>query len=420
MKFFTKNNPRALLILVTILTACGQQDDAIETPTVPQITDFSPKTGLAGDTVTVTGDHFEANSANISVLLGDTEVSISEVTEATIKFVIPENSTSNMVRVTVGDIASDFIEPLEILNLYLAGYESDGTYEPKYWTNGIGTSLGIDGDYEGVSAMDVYQGSVYLAGQSSTLNSTSVAKYWVDGVSHDLTDGTTLAQTFGIRVVDGDIYVCGYEKKGQANHVGTLWKNGEVVFTTNGQKIAYFSSIDIFENSVYLAGLEGNTATYWKDGQPVKIGGGTENSRLKGIKVTGDGVYVAGYESKVAKYWKNGVEHPLTGLTSSAQQSDGFSIDVENGHVYVCGYEKNVNGNLTAVLWVDGAPVNLTPAVGRAEAYSVRALNGNVYCAGYELDQGHGPRGKYWRNAQPHIVTGTDKSGELTAVFIGR
>jgi len=61
----------------------------------PELTDISPKEGIAGTVITLTGKYLTANKDAISLKLGSKEVEILEASESEIKFIAPEGLSSN-------------------------------------------------------------------------------------------------------------------------------------------------------------------------------------------------------------------------------------------------------------------------------------------------------------------------------------
>lgn len=77
----------------------------------PVLSDVSPNPAGVGQTVTCTGENFDAeDAANTRVFLGGVEIEALEVTETTITFAMPINGFSGNLVVAVGDAFSNAIE----------------------------------------------------------------------------------------------------------------------------------------------------------------------------------------------------------------------------------------------------------------------------------------------------------------------
>lgn len=78
------------------LEAGGDSVEGLEPPT---ITDFNPKTGTAGDEVTITGTNFDP--ASTTVMFGAVEAPAPTVDETTIRVTVPTGLSPGPVKITV-------------------------------------------------------------------------------------------------------------------------------------------------------------------------------------------------------------------------------------------------------------------------------------------------------------------------------
>jgi len=64
--------------------------------------------------------------------------------------------------------------------------------------------------------------------------------------------------------------------------------------------------------------------------------------------------------------------------------SGAGAIAVSGGNVYVTGFEENIAGNSTAVLWVNGVATTLAPPSGKAysSAGTIVVSGSDVYVTG--------------------------------------
>jgi len=68
----------------------------------PEITSFSPTSGLAGTTVTINGSHFSTTLSDNVVTFNGIAATVTTATENVLTVVVPENATTGAVKVSVG------------------------------------------------------------------------------------------------------------------------------------------------------------------------------------------------------------------------------------------------------------------------------------------------------------------------------
>jgi hypothetical protein len=135
---------------------------------------------------------------------------------------------------------------------------------------------------------------------------------------------------------------------------------------------------------------------------------GMTGAQANAIAVSGSDVYVAGMASnstnEAAVYWLN--HGAPTTLPSSATISTANAIAISGGNVYVVGYEENTAGNGTAVLWVNGTPMVLSPPGGMAYSYAraVAVSSGNVYVVGSAWNNDNDESAALWVNGAATLL----------------
>jgi hypothetical protein len=225
--------------------------------------------------------------------------------------------------------------------------------EAGYWSAATGgaapiqSQLTANGDVNGITWAN---GNVYCAGEDSGAGG---ACYWT-GTTETLLPKSSSATAIFVDST-GTIFTCGTDVNGNA----CLW-NG----TTKTQLSSSGNAFSVFVEGgiAYVAGNDGTpTACYWTvSGFPKGVAsktllgakGSSSNVnpyQAKGIYVAGGTVYCAGIDINAAAcYWTNPVtggtpsEVVLTKVPSTSQQSYASSIAVDNGIIYISGFDAMV------------------------------------------------------------------------------
>jgi hypothetical protein len=410
---------------ISLLTGCQPGEETIPVETIA----FTPSSALVGDTITLTGTQFTADTAKNIVSFGSQKASVVAASTTELKVIVPDGSESGKISVksegSTGISASNF----NVFNLYIGGFgENSNPSAAVYWKNGtptilsgpqwaFGRDIAVSGknvylagtiyfgfDYKALLWKDgllkqlsnetekVYLNSVFVSGNDvyaggfAYYGTIPTAVYWKNDqlVKLGPDNGKDFSQLNAITVANNDVYAVGRQKYLQADgkDVATYWKNGQpfpLSLSEEGLN-SEAKAITVVNNDVYIAGDEyvynveyqGSYATYWKNGQPVRLNDiKTERAISFDIKVVDNNVYVAGMLNKdnkfMAVYWKNGV---LTKLTDS-QSATAYGIEVFNNHVYVVGNEW-IDGRLFPRLWIDGKQTDLTgKGILSGTAYSI-------------------------------------------------
>ncbi len=168
--------------------------------------------------------------------------------------------------------------------------------------------------------------------------------------------------------------------------------------------------------AVYIAGsfrhVDGDErGGLWKDSTGL-VKEGSPYSYFSDVFIEGKDVYVCGgVEMEGISYWKNGIQTRLTDGTYAAAANAVF---VNNGDVYVAGYEKNAAGNFVGKYWKNGTPVLLTADGFYGEAVDIVVQGTDVYVVGKK-------DGKivYWKNGE--LTTIHDASNTfVTKIFVDK
>ncbi|MCU0319473.1 MAG: hypothetical protein MUE88_05285 [Flavobacteriales bacterium] len=241
-------------------------------------------------------------------------------------------------------------------------------------------------------------GHVYVCGGENTGGSTDwYPRYWKDGVEHVVGDGSR-GNAHAIWANDAHVIIAGMVYDGGLM-MPCYWQDGDLQ-ELNTYACGDCRAEDVFvvgENDVHLAGhvriddqfSTTQKAMYWNNGVGMELTDGQHDARAYGVFVENGDVYVCGYEKdgpggrKLAKYWVNGV--PVV-LGDGEESSEAYAIWVENGTVYVAGYEEADPLNMEnfeerPALWVNGVRDLLSSFPGHAEGLFVK--NGEVHVVGY-------------------------------------
>jgi len=181
---------------------------------------------------------------------------------------------------------------------------------------------------------------------------------------------------------------------------------------------------------VYVAGELSNAdgfavATIWKGSknmtdwsgcEVVSLTDGRTHAYAEGLCVEDGDVYAVGYkttadDTKVAVLWKNGAETML-----SAVESYATSVSVNNGKVYVAGWEYvDISGRKCAVatLWEDGVAHHLYDQPHSSQARCVVVKGKDVYVSGFIGDQA-----VVWTNGTAGALTDGYKPSCVTSIFL--
>lgn len=176
------------------------------------------------------------------------------------------------------------------------------------------------------------------------------------------------------------------------------------------------------EPSVYAAGGDGQNALIWKDGESEVLS--SNYGVTESLYLDGDDVYVTGREFSNGYHslvWKNG--SVLYNLKYEDCSTFSNSIFVEGGNVYTCGYTTVENPRKTVpVLWENETPTVLPSVSTYAEASAVAVEDGRVYVAGYdynpEYDLGNYMYGVLWQDGLRNELTDGSGSVYFTDMFI--
>ncbi len=205
-----------------------------------------------------------------------------------------------------------------------------------------------------------------------------------------------------------DYYIAGTDGKR-----ATMWKNGFTkLFVSNSTNMNNKTVNDIFKvgNLIYLVGSEttnaGQKACMWDYDQSSWTNLSVNNNgEATCIDVEGTDIYIGGTENNHGIYYKNGVKNFLTN-PSNAYSASVTAIEVVGTDIYVVGSIKESNSsNQVACFWKNGT---LNKLIDGTEATDIKINNGNIYICGYQDPTSGSDIGKVWKNgtATDYVVSG--------------
>lgn len=414
------------MLVVCLAAACSKKQD----PNPPEEEEELQLELRADETTVVAGSEitFEVTANGQPVADADLFIDGNNITGY--RHTFADAGTTSVVAKKQGYKDS---EPLTVVieeasydvDIYVLGDEgTEGLnhYQPLYWKNGEPNVFNHEAAADMIfNRIAIADNKIYAVGERVYSSSRATAFFEVDGHLEELTGSNGFASAKDIYVTDGDVYVGGI--KNESSYVTSIvyWKNGALVTVASGALGSTGGgSIAVKGNDVYIAGMLDGDLMYWKNGASVTLAGGP--GEVTDIAVAGNGdVYVSGYtfgSPDVAQYWKNG-EKVTLGTGERASQAN--AIFIENGDVYVAGWETvpRSSGSGTvriARYWKNGEAVDLTDGTHHAEANGIFVLDGKVYTTGVEsMDR---RSATYWINGEAVRLSHEDNNGYASDIVV--
>jgi len=285
-----------------------------------------------------------------------------------------------------------------------------------YWKNGTQNILnsGASSDVN-VASIFASATNIYVAGKEY-LSGNYTATLWKNNVPEQLPNesGNIYSSASSVTVSGEDVYAAGYSY-GTSPGTGTVaiyWKNQVPVYlSAPGQPFSEASSISVSGSDIYvagasvltgpnLAGLDLYAPALWKNGNLTILAKSGEAGNTTSVSVNNGDVYVTGYQYVIganpsnynAVYWKNGVMTQL-----SANNALAYAIAVSGNDVYVAG-DENINGVILATIWKNGTATHLTGPTVFSTASAIAVSGTNVYVAGNVINSAGATTATLWKN----------------------
>ena len=154
-------------------------------------------------------------------------------------------------------------------------------------------------------------------------------------ILYDDTKDVTWAITGGVQYDD-------------TSYHGVIWKSASVLYTLPNRTYVY--GVACYQGNVYSVGISNENgyrvAKVWKNASEFyTLTSSTTNARAWSISIDAGDIYVCGWEGTTLKVWKNGtVLH-----SHSAGSSNMYAVVANNSGVYYAGHDHNVGK-----VWKDG------------------------------------------------------------------
>ena len=403
-----------LLVGATILlSGCNNDDDPVTyTVTVTQdangTAETDKTTAEAGATVKLTAT---PNDGYIfekwTVVSGDITLLPDAMTNPA-TFTMPANAVS--VKAEFTEIPKQY--SIYLAGYYQNANYDNFAYT---LINGVQTDLPAPtGGFDATPlSMTVSGGKTYVSGSYFDSDGWARACYWVDGAVRKLDglagrDEDQTDYVHSITVSDNKIYTAGNYAK-DYNSVPCYWVDGTLTTLAlpAGATFGGAYSIAVSGGKIYVAGYayQSNKRVpgYWLDGTfvPLGIPDGAVLQINIGMRIAvADKVYVMGTYLLNSVYypcvWADGNRTELAFDASASKGAYGTSMTVADGKVYVAGYSITDNRN-KACYWADGTRTDLdTPADMYSDGRSIGVIDGKVYVSGRYYDSSNAYKPCYW------------------------
>lgn len=372
---------------------------------LPKIESLIPATGQQGDTITIMGSHFGADTSANKVTMNGVDAKIVSANASTLRVLVPDMQIPGNVQVktTVGlsnaTLFSFFIPPAPVIS----------SISPLTITQG--DTITIHGANFNLT----------IAGNTLTINGSKTAIVKADQ--------SNLQYVFENPALHGNI-----------SFNFQLMTNGGTATNSRNFKIydVYIVGIDLYDSGI-------SSAKYWKNGQQVILSDKNTSSEARSIAISNGDIYVGGsyiqqdpllppgFNRNIAQYWKNGIAHGL--ITDTASYVNNVSnrgqvgfhgIAVSNGNVHMVYTENFLNGQYNPHLkyWKNGSVATLVGNgiddifggdgifVSDNDVYILTRsgyLKNGIY---YPLDSGYGQPSAVYVSTNTVYISGYTKSGK--------
>ncbi len=445
------SNAILLICTLSIIVNCSK-DDGPSPKAMPSITTFTPKSGIVGTKVTITGKNFSTSTSENVVKFGNVMAIVTQASATELTTSVPDGASTAKISVTVNGESTSSTDSFTVnapINLELneSSLELHTSDVEQLTVSGAGENqVTWSSDNEDVAIVDE-KGNVKAVGAGTANITVSVdesqasaeitvepsvfvtvnhykttdytASIWKNGSITELTDGSSNAYANSIDIYKGDVYISGSElDKESENYIAKYWKNGEVNNLTDNSTNTSLSSVKVYNEDIYAVGYENNdyisTAKLWKNGNVENLSDGISTNMPLDLFINSDNAFIAGYENtenkSIAKIWINDAPYLLTDGSNYAKAT---SIFVTGDYIYAVGYDNHI-----ATLWKNGTPTPLTEEGSMSFAYSVFVDGTDVYVGGSEYSEEGKYIAKIWKNGVPIDLTDGTFNAKVNSVFV--
>ncbi len=194
---------------------------------------------ISGTDIYIAGD--EGNSST-----GISEAKYWKISNGIVTTVkLPGSATKKLYATSIFKVGGD---------IYVAGYEKNNNSPddytaniPKYWKNGVAVNLSDASTVNDSPASSIYVSgtNIHIVGTEGSINTTpidnslQIPKYWLNGIETTLTaNGYDRGKAKSIFVQNNNVYIAGQVGSATTANVATYWKNGAVTTLTSGLSTA--------------------------------------------------------------------------------------------------------------------------------------------------------------------------------------
>lgn len=388
------------------------------------ITNISPTTAKARDTLLVIGKGFSSLKSYDTVSINNIKVAIFSKTDTSFKLIVPSGVGTGTVKIATPLNSSVGPVMTYVPSVYVAGFimPDNAHMYATIWQNGKPFTLtnNISNSAEAFNFYP-YGSNLYVTGTTMDSVDKKITLVWNGEYIMKYHTNIELGTFNAVYVLpDGNIVAGGWIPYDFNNGIGVVaqWKADVTTKLTDTVlfREGTINALTVHNNDIYSVGSmidkKGNGYAFlWKNGINTNSLAQSNSSAANSICIdSNNNVYAAGSASfsgtQYGVIWKNGV---LTRLSDpSITGGNNYCIKVWGNDVYVAGnVAKFDNGNLNiwAALWKNGTLIKLTGGANYAIAQSVYVNGNDVYVSGNSFDNNGQPRAFVWMNGTLTYLT---------------
>jgi hypothetical protein len=386
----------------------------------PQITSFTPSSGKAGDTVTITGKHFSTTAADNTVKFNGTTATVTSATSTQIVTAVPAGATTGPITVTVKNKTATSSS-----NFTVTGLPTITSFTPA--SGLVSDPVTITGTNFSTTAAN---NTVKFNGTTATVTSATATQI-VTSVPTGATTGTISVTVNGYTATSSSSFTVVFPPTitsftpGSGLVGATVTITGTNFSTTATNNTVKFNGTTTNVTSATATQIVTSVPTGATTGKiTVTVGGNTATSStdFTVTVIAGEVPTVAGFYNDGGNdmpcYWTGGTD--ITPIINADVTRDAYAYSpavTYNGTVYTAGYYYTYISQYyygyRACYWEGQTRIDLTTLDDSidARAYAIAVDGGTVYVAGFYND-GTKEIPCYWTRPAGGSLTRTTLSGD--------